>query len=218
MSEQEYFRNALSDFTYEAASGAAIRHLADLGYTARQISERLTYPTPCERVRKTLWKHLTDTGVILTEEPGAGRREKKTAYTVDHGKYGRTSFLLSPEPLADTTCVRFKELRYSREKCGSLAEYLAQKCDESGEEQSYASCGFGLQIRRDHERFDRAMSVLNDRQREYITGLMWEDRICYHRLDGRMREIVVRLYENGMYEGCFFFLRSEEKIWADYAR
>ena len=49
MAEQEYFKNALSDFTYEAASGGAIRHLADLGYTVKQICEQLSFPTAISR-------------------------------------------------------------------------------------------------------------------------------------------------------------------------
>lgn len=49
MAEQEYFKSALSDFTYEAASGGAIRHLADLGYTVKQISGQLSFPTPLDR-------------------------------------------------------------------------------------------------------------------------------------------------------------------------
>ena len=71
MSEKKYFKNALSDFTFEAASGAAIRHLADLGYTVKQITERLTYPTSYERVQKVVWEHLVNTGVLLLKEPGS---------------------------------------------------------------------------------------------------------------------------------------------------
>ena len=56
MAEQEYFKSALSDFTYEAASGGAIRHLADLGYTVKQISGQLSFPTPFARVQKTVWQ------------------------------------------------------------------------------------------------------------------------------------------------------------------
>ena len=73
MAEQEYFKSALSDFTYEAASGGAIRHLADLGYTVKQISGQLSFPTPFARVQKTVWQRLLDTGVLLMEEPGSGQ-------------------------------------------------------------------------------------------------------------------------------------------------
>ena len=44
MSEQDFFKSALSNFTHEAASGGAIRHLADLGYTVDWITRELTFP------------------------------------------------------------------------------------------------------------------------------------------------------------------------------
>lgn len=212
MSEQEYFKNALSDFTHEAARGGAIRHLADLGYTARQITDRLTYPTPYERVRKTVWKHLIDTGVVLTREPGSGHPQGKATYTVAHGKYGRASFRLEQTPVISAEPVRWKERSYSEDKCGNLAVYLADKCSECGEDKAYISCDFGLQIRDNQDKFAAAMQVLNERQKEYILGLLWEEQICYHRLDGRMREIVVRLYANGYYHGYCYFFKSGEKV------
>ncbi|MCH5258361.1 MAG: hypothetical protein J1F18_01350 [Lachnospiraceae bacterium] len=212
MAEQEYFKSALSDFTHEAASGGAIRHLADLGYTARQITEKLTYPTPYERVQKTVWKHLIDTGVVLTQEPGSGRRRGMATYTVTHGKYGRASFRLEQSPVGDSEPIRWKERRYSEDKYGSLAAYLTDKCSECGEDQAYISCDFGLLSKRDKEKFDAVMQVLNERQKEYISGLLWEEQICYHRLDGRMREIVVKLYAHGYYRGYCYFLNLGEKI------
>lgn len=213
MSKQDYFRNALSDFTYEAASGGAIRHLADLGYTVRQICDKLTYPTPYERVRNTVWQHLIDTRVVLTEEPGSGREQGKKTYTVAHDKYGRASFRLEKTPASDETePIRWKERRYSEELCGSLAVYLAEKCSVNGEDAAYISCDFGLQGGRDKEKFDAAMQALNERQREYISGLPWEKKTCYHRLDRRMREIVVKLYSAGLYRGNCFFLKSGEKV------
>ena len=212
MSEQEYFKSALSDFTHEAASGGAIRHLADLGYTARQITERLTYPTPYERVRKTVWKHLIDTGIVLTQEPGSGGQRGKATYTVTHGKYGRASFRLEQAPVGDSEPIHWKERSYSEDKYGGLAVYLADKCSECGENQAYISCDFGLQSRRNQEKFNTAMQVLNERQREYISGLLWEEQICYHRLDRRMREIVAKLYAHGYYHGYCYFLKSGEKV------
>lgn len=212
MSEQEYFKSALSDFTHEAASGGAIRHLADLGYTARQITEKLTYPTPYERVRKTVWRHLIDTGIVLMQEPGSGRQRGKVAYTVAHDKYGRASFRLEQTPVGDSEPIRWKELSYSKDRHGSLAVYLADKCGECGEDQAYISCDFGLQSMRDKEKFDATMQALNERQKEYISGLLWEEKICYHRLDRRMREIVVKMYASGCYQGYCYFLKSGEKV------
>ena len=75
--EQTYFQKALSDFVYDMASGGAIRHLADLGYTVRQIQEKLDFPTPYERIQRTVWKHLLDTGVIFPESPKHGKTGEK---------------------------------------------------------------------------------------------------------------------------------------------
>lgn len=212
MSERDYFRDALSDFTYEAASGGAIRHLTDLGYTAKQIAEKLTYPTPYERVRKTVWQQLVDTQVVLTQEPGSGKQRGKTTYKAVHDKYGRMSFRMESAATDSLELVRWKERRYNEETCGSLAVYLADKCSVNGEDKSYISCDFGLRGKREDGDFESAMKILNERQREYISGLLWENRICYHRLDQRMREIMVKLYTNGYYHGYCYFMKQGEKV------
>lgn len=212
MSEQDYFRNALSDFTFEAASGGAIRHLADLGYTVKQISEKLTYPTPYEKVGRTVWQHLIDTQLVLTHEPGSKKQHGKAAYKMEYDKYGRTSFRMETAKTDDFEPVRWKERHYSEERCGSLAVYLADKCSANGEDKSYISCDFGLQAGKEDGSFESKMRVLNERQKEYISGLMWENKICYHRLDRRMREIVVKLYTEGYYHGYCYFLKQEEKV------
>lgn len=212
MSEQDYFRSALSDFTYEAASGGAIRHLADLGYTVKQISEKLTYPTPYERVRRTVWEHLIDTRVVLTREPGSGKTQGKAVYTLEHDKYGRASFRMTPPQDDYAGPIRWKARRYSEERDGSLAAYLARMCAANGEEGAYISCDFGWQGRKDAEAYAAAMQALNARQREYIEGLLWEEKICYHRLDGRMQEIAVRLCGAGRYGGDCYFMKLGEKV------
>lgn len=209
MEEQEYFGSALSDFAYEAASGGAIRHLADLGCTARQIAGQLSYPTPYERVRRTLWQHLLDTRTVLTSEPGNGRQGGKPSYRVTHDRFGRASFCMETDKAEETAPICWRERRYDAAVCGELAAYLAAQC---GSTAAYASCDFGLSDRRRDGTFEAQMRVLNARQREYIEGLMWEDRVCYHRLDGRMREIVARLYAQGCYHGYCYFLEQREKL------
>lgn len=92
MGEDRYFQKALSAFTHDVASGGAIRHLTDLGYTARQIKEQLAFPTPYERVRETMREHLLDKGILLEEEPGCGRVREQAEYVLEHDQYGRTSF------------------------------------------------------------------------------------------------------------------------------
>ena len=58
MAEKEFFHKALADFAFDVASGGAIRHLADRGYTAKQIAGELDFSVPFEKVRQAVWDHL----------------------------------------------------------------------------------------------------------------------------------------------------------------
>ena len=102
MEEGKYFQKALADFTHQVASGGAIRHLTDLGYTVKQIMDRLDYPTSFERVQMGVWERLIESGVVLLEEPGRqhiegitnedGKRMKKAVYVQDYDQYGKIIF------------------------------------------------------------------------------------------------------------------------------
>lgn len=211
MPENEYFKSALASFTHEAASGGAIRHLTDLGYTVDQIVERLTFPTPRERVRREVWERLVDTGVVLVEEPGSGRKRERADFVMEYDRYGRATFRKQPVQKEDEAPVAWRERRFE-EKQVLLSSYLAAKCAENGEERSWCSCAFGLWSRREPGRLGAAMESCDRREREYVLGLPWEDRICYHRLDQRMRQIVAALCESGQYEGTLYFLKTRERV------
>lgn len=227
MAEQEYFKNALSDFTYEAASGGVIRHLTDLGYTVKQICEQLSFPTPYARVQRMVWQQLVDTDVILTEEPGSGgsRKTGKAEYAVEHDKYGRTSFRLvsSAEKEKAGQAVCWKDRRFGESTDGiksgrpgaeagrRLAVYLAERCN-ANDGDAYISCRFGLMLRKNPAEYETMTEALNERQKEYLSGLPWEGKLCYHRLDKRMQEIAVRLYTAGKLDESFYFMKTGEKV------
>ena len=214
MAEQDYFKNALSNFTFEAASGGAIRHLADRGYTVDQIVRELSFPPPYERVQKTVWEHLLDQGTVLLAEPGNTRREK-ASYVIDYDRYGRKSFRRVVEKASQERNISWKEKQFCPERDGELSHFLKMQCAENGEESSYISCDFGLLGRRAPAAYEEVLQVLDEGQRAYIRGIPWERRLCFHRLDRRMQSIIVKLYENQVYGGTCYFLKSEEKIWID---
>lgn len=114
--EQNYFQSALSDFVFDMASGGAICHLTDLGFTVKQIQEKLAYPTPYEKVQKAVWKHLLDTGVIAMEEQEEKR--EKVEYVREYDSYGKASFrrvtlpVTSPKPPQSRLLCRFGLLKY----------------------------------------------------------------------------------------------------------
>ncbi len=210
--EQEYFKKALSDFALDAASGGAIRHLADRGYTANQIVRMLDFPTPFKRVQQTVWKYFLDQGIILLEEPERERGQAEYDYVTEYDAYGRKSFrrVVTKEPSPEP--VVWRESRFCQAAKGErLPDFLERKSRENGEGFSYVSCDFGLYKRRDPKGFERLMDVLEPEDREYIGGICWERKMAYHRLNQRMRRIAARLGKAGHPEVCYF-IKSREKV------
>lgn len=215
MEEQDYFKEALSNFTHEAASGGAIRHLADLGYTVKQICERLDFPTSYERVQKTVWEHLLDTGVLLRREPGSEEPKERFTYVKDYNQYGRTSFrkvaLSGADTCAQTAPICWKDRHLDIK--ADFAVYLNEKCSKNGEEASYVSCDFGIRMGEDSRQFQDMLQALDRTGQDYLLGLPWEKAVCYHRLTGQMRRIVSDLYESGRYHGICYFIKTEERVY-----
>lgn len=233
--DRDIFQSALSDFTFEAACGGAIRHLADSGCTAKQIMERLDYPISGERVRKALYKHLCDTAVILEKSPEEGLSGAKPEYILEYNSYGKPSYrrknttgaegALSgseltktawkeivyrptsglPEPVSGGTSE--KTLRHS-ERGAELSAFLTKKCSQKKDEQVYLSCDFGIP----DSAAAKGISLLNGRQQEYLEGILWPRHRIYHKLDYRMKEILCTLYEQSAYEGICYFPSRREKL------
>lgn len=219
MSDRSHFQNALSNFTHEMASGGAIRHLTDLGYTAKQIVGQLHYPTPFGRVQQEMWQRLIETDVILLEEPGSGKKEK-VSYVREYDKFGRSSFRRVVETAGEESSpVCWRELHIGTEAFPSGEEkehflsMIQKKLDENGAVNSYVSCDFGLLAYREPEHFGGLLQQLEPEQREYVEGLPWKTKRVYHRLDGRMREILLRLHSAGEYNGICYFMKTRDKLY-----
>lgn len=102
----DYFREALTDFVHDAASGGAIRHLVDLGYTTDQIMEKLDFPTPRARVEKTVYRYMLEKKILLEKLP---EPEEEMRLTV---KKGLTERMI------------LKEIRKRMEENGEENSYL----------------------------------------------------------------------------------------------
>ncbi|MCM1127180.1 MAG: hypothetical protein NC429_12000 [Lachnospiraceae bacterium] len=200
MAEQDYFRNALSDFAFENASGGAIRHLADLGYTIKQITAQLAFPTPYAKVQQTVWEHLLDTKVIRLTEPGNGDDAEKADFIKEYDKYGKASFRKVTHPSGRQTAVCWIETEFN--PSDSFSDYLRQKLTANCSSDAYVSCDFGIM---EPALWEQLRKELNERQAEYLQGLPWVRQTCYHILDSRMMEILIRLYQKELYHGVCFF-------------
>ena len=53
----EYFKDALKDFTFDMACGAAIRHLMELGYSEEEMLSRLDFPISAEKLHEAVVKY-----------------------------------------------------------------------------------------------------------------------------------------------------------------
>lgn len=223
MDEPSYFQNALSSFVMDAACGGAIRHLADIGYTLDQIVERLDYPAPRAKVQRIMMDYLYENRMLLKEEPSAKLFAAKEVFVQEQDAFGRRSMRkIAIDPNSQrsmagasdseillqeqnkTQAILWKESIYDPKRDGKLTELLHRKCEQNGEGYSYVSCPFG--------ELKNGLRCLNNRQRDYIQGIRWDQPVLYHRLNQRMLEIIVKLYGAGAYSGACFFVTGREKL------
>jgi hypothetical protein len=205
MSENKYFREALTNFTHNAASGGAIAHLADLGYAPREIRDMLDFPTPYERVQETFWNHLVEKRIIVEDQSDLTKNRETVHFVTDHDPYGRTSIRRvveteeSEEPMEDPDT--FRSIVYEAKQQGPFAEFLKAHCGF----RAYVSCDFGL-------RKEFHAQGLSERQRLYIEGIPWRHKIVWHQLDLRMAEIIGVLQEQASYHGEVLLLEEKVRI------
>ena len=241
MDRPNYFQTALSNFATDAACGGAIRHLTDLGYTLDQIVERLSYPAPRTKVQQMMMEYLYESRVLLREEPSAALYDKKEEFVQEQDAYGRRTLRriasdcngqFETTSMPDSTKMSqnekglnkreifWRESVYDDRRDGKLTELLYRKCQENDERFCYASCAFrflnidssGYSENEGQTAGTETISCLHKRQQEYLRGIQWEKPIVYHRLNQRMREIIGKLYEAGVYSGVCYFVSSREKI------
>ncbi len=215
----KYFQNALSDFVFETACGGAIRHLADSGYTARQITDNLSYPVPYERVREAVTKHFLDSGVLLEMPPSQQRKAERFEYVQEHNEYGKPSFRrVQVKEEKSSSPESWREIHFARQENPAetekaFMELLGRIAEENGDH-AYVSCGFVRSLVLGNPGLSSAgcHPGLNSRQQEYLQGIVWGHKTMCHRLDGRMREILMAVYGDGMFAGEIYACRTGQII------
>lgn len=212
MAENKYFNQALSDLAFDLAGGGAIRHLADKGYTVKQILKELNCALPEERVRQAVWDRLVEQKVLLLEEPGAGTEKGKAVFVEERGKFGKTSFRRVVVPAEQSREIHWAKTTCLVENGTDFRKLFAGKCLENGSKTAYVSCDFGVWERKEPGRYRKLLELLEMRQREYIEGLPWVGKRVYHQMDARMAEIAGRIFGAGQCEGICYFMGLEEKM------
>lgn len=187
-----YFQKALSNMVFETACGASIRYMAERGCTTRQIMEQLDYPMSFERVARAVTDYLLEQGILRRDPPEGEERRETYTYVQEQGKFGKISYrrVLQSEEGEDLPKDWKKE---------AAENFLAEK--KKADREVYVPCDFGLPERESGIQ----LSVLNERQQEFLSGICWEKQRMYYRLDGRMEEIIRKLWENGQYSGWVYW-------------
>ena len=90
--EDKYFKQALTDFTIEFASGDAIRTLADKGYSVKKIKSKLDFPTSEDRIKEIVWKHYIDNKTICLKDPNEVSPQENYTFEKVYDSLGRPSF------------------------------------------------------------------------------------------------------------------------------
>lgn len=212
MGEQDYFKNALSNFMYDAACGGAICHRADMGDTVRKITDELDFPMPYAKVQQAVWKHYIETSVILLEEPGTGKESGQYQFVKEQNRYGTTSFRRIKVLKDAGKVINWKTKTFQAQEKEAIGNYVEDRFLKNGGSCAYMSCDFGRIQYKDVKQYEKILQILPPKQREYIEGLPWELDRCYHKLDKRMEEILLCLCGQEMYRGTVYFLESEERI------
>ena len=175
-----YFQAALSDFMFDVAAGGAIRHLTDRGHSVEQIMKELDYPVARSKVEKAVYRHLVESGILMSKLP------------------------------AESEKIRVHHLQTDAEKDrNKFKTSLVKHIEKYGEKNSYMECPFGLWMKDDEKKLNQVMTVLSSREKEYILGIKWEHCMMYHRLNDRMREIAMKLVTYAGEEWKFFFVCNE---------
>lgn len=189
MKMEPYFQKALSNMVFETACGASIRSMVDRGCTTKQIAEQLDYPMSIERVARAVTDYMLERDILRRKPPDMGESKESFTYVQEKGKFGKTSFRKVVQQEKEGA-----DRPWNKE---AAEDFLKEKRDVA----AYVPCDFGLPANEGEADF----SVLNDRQREFLSGICWERRRMYYRLDKRMEEIIRKLWENGVYSGDVYW-------------
>ncbi len=153
-------------------------------------------------------RHLTDRGYSVEQimrelsYPVPRARVEKAVYR----HLIQSQILLSELP-EEEEAPGIKLLHGKKE--AQFPKTLMEAIAEDGEENAYMECPFGRWIKKDEKQLMQILSCLTNREREYILGIPWGQDVMYHRLNGRMREIGIKLVKNTEWEWKFYFLKRK---------
>lgn len=118
MAEQDYFKKALGNFTFEFAGGNAIRKLARQDYSIEEIAEKLDYPIPKSRIADMVWKEYIASGRVCLEQPPIDGKIEKVSYVKEQSANGKISMRQVVETIEvearEYVLINFGKMKYQK--------------------------------------------------------------------------------------------------------
>lgn len=136
MAEQEYFKKALGDFTFEFAGGNAVRKLARQDYSIEEIAKKLDYPIPKSRIADMVWKEYLDSGRVCLQEPPADGRLEKVTYIKEQSVNGRVSMRRVVETV-ELESKEYVQINFGKMKYQKKPEFVKALEQMSSRDKSY---------------------------------------------------------------------------------
>ncbi len=165
------------------ASRGAIRHLFDLGLSASEIHDELTFPTPVEAIKNELWNYLLESKIILAEEPAVEDAGVRYEFIRETNEYGKQSFrrvaVESPAPEASVP-----------NKAALVSSSVSDDPAGTHSPDFYIPVYFGREKYKDPTKYKNKLSLLNKEDKAYIEDLPWPLQTVWHRKDERMIRIL----------------------------
>ena len=87
MTDQSFFKEALSDFAFDVAYGDSIRHLHESGMTPEDIKNYLNTTLSVEKIKEVINKHESK---ITSSNNNYKQRYE---YVKEYDEYGKSSFI-----------------------------------------------------------------------------------------------------------------------------
>ena len=175
----EYFKEALHNFTSDYAYGSQIRHLYDQGLTIERIKEKLDYPTPIETIYEYLKKYLIDSKIIVFNESNIPSSATASSYAVEYDSLGRKSFRLKKERGKDMNNLT------SRSYIGEIAAIP-----------DILNCYAHIDLSVASKNSD----LLDTKLRDYCSTMPFPSKPCYIRLNPSLLDIADKLYKAGLWQ------------------
>lgn len=175
--ENNYFNEALHNFTSDYAYRGQVRHLYSLGFSTSQIKDKLDFPVPYETVKNYLWDYLLNSKQVVFSKEEIIPEYSAPKYVLEYDSYGRKSFRLEGE--SSHSSPNYTNAAFP-ENVRDIPEL------------------FSCFVKLDGKAVSSYKELLSPSLWDYLDGFPWPRRDVYFRINEKMADIIASLIKAGI--------------------